>query len=183
LKAPTGWTKKKTGVKLGCWAKLNPISANMENEFMKRGYLLPEGCKDLVNVLHPKQQIRPTVHPLPEYLKDLMYVLNSVFQSQLPVDPSAPAPTSKVIGFSSWPKEMPPVEGEIIIPTETSGYKLANLLGFHPVAVFLDLIELGVITKPINRSAATLFAEPLDFEIISKIARRYGFIAKKSDTE
>lgn len=25
----------------------------MENEFMKRGYLLPDGCKDLIDVLRP----------------------------------------------------------------------------------------------------------------------------------
>jgi hypothetical protein len=28
----------------------------MENEYMKRGYLLPEGCKDLIDVLKPKVQ-------------------------------------------------------------------------------------------------------------------------------
>lgn len=26
----------------------------MQNEFMQRGYLLPEGCKDLIDLLQPK---------------------------------------------------------------------------------------------------------------------------------
>jgi hypothetical protein len=28
----------------------------MENEFMKRGYLLPDGCKDLTNIAKPAQK-------------------------------------------------------------------------------------------------------------------------------
>ncbi len=31
----------------------------MENEYMKRGYLLPEGCKDLIDVSKSKAQHKP----------------------------------------------------------------------------------------------------------------------------
>jgi len=31
----------------------------MENEYMKRGYLLPEGCKDLIDVLESKAPSKP----------------------------------------------------------------------------------------------------------------------------
>jgi hypothetical protein len=34
----------------------------MEHDFMKRGYLLPEGCKDLIDVLKKSKQ--PPQHPV-----------------------------------------------------------------------------------------------------------------------
>ena len=35
------------------------MAHEMENEFMKRGYLLPKGCKDLSDILKPKAQPTP----------------------------------------------------------------------------------------------------------------------------
>jgi hypothetical protein len=35
------------------------MAEEMENEFMKRGYLLPKGCKDLGDVLMSKAQPAP----------------------------------------------------------------------------------------------------------------------------
>jgi hypothetical protein len=34
----------------------------MEHDFMKRGYLLPEGCKDLIDVLEKSK--RASQHPI-----------------------------------------------------------------------------------------------------------------------
>jgi hypothetical protein len=38
----------------------------MENEYMKRGYLLPGGCKDLIDAFKPKVQDRPPPKPSPQ---------------------------------------------------------------------------------------------------------------------
>jgi hypothetical protein len=49
----------------------------MENEYMQRGYLLPEGCKDLTDVLKPKFQAGPplvqqaTAAPLPPIIGEM----------------------------------------------------------------------------------------------------------------
>jgi len=49
----------------------------MENEFIKRGYLLPEDCKDLIDVLKPKiKQAAPpaqraTPAPLPPVVGEI----------------------------------------------------------------------------------------------------------------
>jgi len=43
----------------------------MENEYMRRGYLLPKGCKDLIDVLYLKGQARPVMKPTPLPTKPL----------------------------------------------------------------------------------------------------------------
>ncbi len=223
---------KKTDVQSDYWAKPNPILEHMENEFMKRGYLLPDGCKNLADVLTPKKQPEPPANPgspaqsgsetinfsswsekgetiVPVSLANIKAVseaklakllgspsyqdfLALIKQSQTQAKPSSSAPSSsQVISFSPWSEEaqlaeMPPVNGEIIIPAKTSAVDLASLVGRNLVEIIGDLYQLGVINfqnVPFIKLITEVLKEPLDFEVISKIARRYGYIAKKSDTE
>jgi hypothetical protein len=118
----------------------------MENEFMKRGYLLPEGCKDLMDVLKLKQ----------------------------------PSQSSLLFPEFSWLDKTPPVKGEIIVPAPTTILKLATLLGCSPFEIINDLFILGVLIYPSNKLINELLKKALDFETASKIARKYGFIAKKA---
>ncbi len=193
---------------------------------MKRGYLLPEGCKNMMDVLTPKKQSKPPICPgssgqsssetinfsswsekgetvIPLSLANIKAAsevklanllgsqsyqnfLDLIKQSQPPADPSSPVQVSQIISFSSWPAEMPPVNGEVIIPAKTSAIDLASLLGQSLTEIIADLCQLGVITFPgisLIKLITEALKEPLDFEIISKIARRYGFIAKKSDEQ
>jgi translation initiation factor IF-2 len=53
----------------------------------------------------------------------------------------------------------------------TTVSQLAALLGKKPFQIIADLMEIGVFASA-NQS--------LDFEAISKVARQYGFIAKKA---
>jgi hypothetical protein len=51
----------------------------MEHDFMKRGYLLPEGCKNLIDVLEKSKE--PPEHPvlfleLPRLQKPLLFKFN-----------------------------------------------------------------------------------------------------------
>jgi hypothetical protein len=205
------------------------MSKNMENEFMKRGYLLPEGCKDMVDVLTPKKQPEPPVNPgssaqsgsetinfsswsekgetivpvslasiktasetkLAEILGSPSYqdFLDLIKKSHSTANPGSPAPSNiQVISFSPWSDEiplaeMPPVNGEIIIPAKTSAVDLASLLERNLVEIIADLHQLGVIPSqgfPLIKSITEALKEPLDFETISKIARRYGLIAKRA---
>jgi hypothetical protein len=109
----------------------------MEHDFMKRGYLLPEGCKDLIDTLKLKLHHEPK-HPSPQH---------------------------------SAPLSLPPIIGEIVIPEQTSVLDLAKLLTQKPFQIVADVMQLGVF--------ATV-KQTLDFEIISSVARKYGFIAKRA---
>ena len=122
---------------------------------MKRGYLLPPGCKDLIDVLNLKEKQQqalltglPHLPPLPK-----------VF-----VTPWKPTSVSK-------PASLPPAKGEIIIPPETTVGELAALLDQKAFRIIGDLLEIGVF--------ATV-TEVIGFETISKVARKYGFTAKRA---
>jgi hypothetical protein len=108
------------------------------DDFMERGYLLPEGCKDLIDVfkLKPKHETKHQSRPT-----------------------SAP------------PAPLPPIAGEIIIPQKTSVLDLARLLNQKPFRIVADVMQLGIFA---------IVKQTLDFEIISSVARKYGFIAKRT---
>jgi len=105
---------------------------------MKRGYLLPDGCKDLIDVLKLKQHQEPK-HPSPQPL-------------------ASPIP-------------LPPIVGEILVPEQASVAQLATLLRQKPFQIVADLMHFGVF--------ATV-KQTLNFEIISRVARKYGYIAKQA---
>ena len=125
-----------------------------EHDYMSRGYLLPEGCKDLIDVLKLKDQ---RVH------------------YQLPKLPTQFAHLPKAHGTMikplKEPAPLPPVKGEISIPAQTTVSQLAALLSQKPVLIIADLIQMGVFAS---------VWQLLGFETISRIARKYGFIAKKA---
>jgi|SRR5215469_3169545 len=105
---------------------------NMEpDDFMKRGYLLPEGCKDLTDFSKLKSKHPPQPHP------DLSSV----------------------------------IFGEIIVREQTTVWDLAELLGQQKSTIIADLMKLGIFI--------TVWDSP-DFEVISKVARKYGFITKRA---
>ena len=87
---------------------------------MKRGYLLPDGCKDLIDVLKPKVQ-----H----------------------------------------------TAAEMIVTSEMTVTELAAALAQKPFRIIADLMELGVFAN-VNQQ--------LDFDTISRVVRKYGFIAKRA---
>lgn len=115
---------------------------------MKRGYLLPKGCKDLNDVLKLKQKQVEALLPF------------------LPVSPTASSDPK----LKPWklPPPLPPVMGELVIPPKTTVKKLAALLGQKPYQIVGDLMQLGVF-------ATAEFL--LDFATISQITRKYGLTA------
>ena len=101
---------------------------------MKRGYLLPDGCKDLIDAIKHEPK-----HPPPQHHVS--------------------------------PPPLPRVIGELAIPEQTSVMDLARLLSQKPFRIVADLMQFGVF--------ATV-KQTLDFESISSVARKYGFIAKRA---
>jgi hypothetical protein len=90
----------------------------MEYNYKKRGYLLPEGCKDLIDVFKPKV---PVVHPS---------VLAAIWHEQklLP----APAP-------------LPAIIGEMTVKERMTVRELAEALKQRPFKIVADLMQLGVM--------------------------------------
>jgi hypothetical protein len=138
----------------------------MENEYMKRGYLLPPGCKDLNDVIKLKeQQAQSLFYHLPQ--------LPKVYDTAL--KPSSLAQMFKAQDTTPTPgktlEPLPPVIGELVIPPHTTVKKLAALLGQKPFVIVGDLMKLGMF-------ATVDFL--LDFKTISKVARMHGFTAIKA---
>jgi hypothetical protein len=121
----------------------------MENEFMRRGYLLPKGCKDLNDVLKLKQNEAAAL---------------------LPYLPHMPSGASTEPALKPWKlsSPLPPTTGEIVVPPHTTVEKLAALLGQKPFQIVDDLMQMGMF------ATAELL---LDFDTISRIARKYGLTA------
>jgi hypothetical protein len=111
---------------------------DMENDFMKRGYLLPNGCNDLADALKLKQFHQPRLR---------------VMQHLAPPPP-------------------PPIVGELVIPEQTSVLDLAKLLGQEPLKIIADVMQLGGYVS---------VDQILDFKTISGVARKYGFIARRTE--
>ena len=126
----------------------------MENDYMKRGYLLPEGCKDLIDVLKRKEK-----HP-----QDLLQTLPRQFAHL----PNAQGSLIKPLKHPSSP---PPIKGEIVVPAQTTVSQLAALLGQKPFVILADLMQMGVFA---------CVSQWLGFETISKVARKYGLVARKA---
>jgi hypothetical protein len=109
----------------------------MNLEHFERGYLLPNGCKDRMDVinLQAKPQLKVWLKPV-----------------------SAPA------------NEPPLMEGDLLVSEHATVRDVAALLGQQPFKIIADAMELGVFANA-NQS--------LDFEVISQIARKYGYTARR----
>jgi len=147
----------------------------MEQEHINRGYLLPPGCKDLIDVLNLKQQglwssgqvidfSKQKAQPVklsPSKLELFLEALKKSKLSLLKFEAKQP-PQQKPAAA------LPPIVGEIVIPAETTVLRLAALLGQKPFQIIADVVELGFFVFPGDR---------LSFEIISEVARKHGFLA------
>lgn len=115
---------------------------------MKRGYLLPPGCKDLHDAL--KLELKQ----VPEGFWESQCMPTSLFDVTVEL--------SETVG------PLPPIKGQIVIPPHTTVKKLAALLDQKPFQIIGDLMQLGIF-------ATVDFL--VDFKSISKVARMYGFTA------
>jgi hypothetical protein len=152
----------------------------MDQEYTNRGYLLPPGCKDLIDALNlkAKQQgpwssammvnvskLKPQPVKLSPSKFDLfLEALKKSKLSLLDFEPKQPPSPPRAAA-------LPPIVGEIVIPAEITVLQLAPLPGQKPFQIISDVVELGFFVFPSDR---------LSFEIISKVARKHGFLAVKA---
>jgi hypothetical protein len=166
----------------------------MELENMNRGYLLPPGCKDLIDALtlNSMQQspfnkghlaklvaLKAKLSPqeFTDFYQEALKHFKPHFIKCKPQLPNASKPVepppfvAEIVTWTSskgFSAELPPITGEIVIRSETSVAKLAALLALKPFQVVADVLELGIFVSA---------EDSLGFEIISKVARKHGFFA------
>jgi len=134
-------------------------------DYNKRNYLLPPGCKDLIDLLRLEQEKGQFLsfvgeEELPEGSQPKPWIL-----------PSQPK-KSKV--SSSESQANPATTGsfrEVEIPESITVSALAQLVGKKPFHIIADLMTIGVF--------ATLHSD-VAFEAAEKILKNYGLIAKKA---
>ena len=123
---------------------------------MNRGYLLPPGCKDLIDVLNLKAKLSLS----PEKLDYFLEFLKRRKPKVLKFEPNPPLPKPSAA--------LPPITGQIVVPAESTVAQLAAILGLKPFQIVADVMELGIFVTA---------QDPLSFEIISSVARKHGFFA------
>jgi len=101
----------------------------MENEFMKRGYLLPKGCKDLSDAAKLKLN--------PDKLSQFVTL-------------------TAMTKMAMQPAPLPPVTKQVFISPQTTVKKLADLLELQPLEILGDLRKLGIfaVTESLLNFAA-----------------------------
>jgi hypothetical protein len=130
-------------------------------DYNKRNYLLPPGCKDLIDLLRLEQQkgqflLYPGQEELPEASQPKPWILPSQQKKSKASEP------------------MPAAAGsfrEVQIPECIAVSELAKLVGQKPFRIIADLMTIGVF--------ATLHSD-VAFEAAEKVLRNYGLIAKKA---
>lgn len=89
---------------------------------MKRGYLLPDGCKDLTDAMKLKQ-------PLP--LKSLPSI--------------SPQAAEALKQWKSMGTVPPNIQGVVTIPGQITVLKLAAALGKKPTHILAELMKMGYL--------------------------------------
>ena len=122
-------------------------------DYSKRDYLLPDGCKDLLDVLKLKQ-LEAGGDTAPSF-EDFL----SLCQLKPWVKHSA----------VTLPNQSIPEE--IVVDEPITVRELAELLNQKPSQLVADLMSLNILTT-LNHA--------LDFETVSKIAAKYGCKVKRA---
>jgi hypothetical protein len=140
----------------------------MYYDYNKRSYLLPPGCKDLIDLLRLEEQKKGS--PI-----------------QLPMLPGLKGGEIFIAGaqeiFGPWKlkkkkakePDVAPIDAktsnEVVIPDSIVVLELAKIAGQKPFKIIADLMEIGIFANVKQRIA---------FEAASRVLKKYGILAKKA---
>jgi hypothetical protein len=137
----------------------------MYYDYNKRSYLLPPGCKDLIDLLRIEQQKKmfpiqwPMLKPGEVYIPGTQEILGAwKLKKKKPKEPE-----TDLAGGSSL--------REVTIPDEILVMDLAKVAGQKPFKIIADLMEVGVFAN---------VKQKIGFEIASRVLKKYGITAKKA---
>jgi hypothetical protein len=143
----------------------------MYYDYNKRSYLLPPGCKDLIDLLkleEDKKQLStqlPSLPGLPGLLKGEIFIAGT----QEMLGPwKLKKNKSKEPGDESL--NIPSIR-EVVIPNEILVRELAKIAGQKPFKIIADLMEIGIFAN---------VTQKIGFEAASRVLKKYGILAKKA---
>lgn len=129
-------------------------------DYNKRNYLLPPGCKDLIDLLKLEEHKPPVLSESPEDLSPEMAQFFTPWKLPSKEKTAKPAQADPA-GSGSF--------REVEIPPSISVRALAELVGKKPFQIIADLMEVGMFAT-VN--------EMVSFEAAGAVLKRYGLIAK-----
>jgi hypothetical protein len=135
-------------------------------EQYQRGYLLPPGCKDLIDVLR-LQELQKGAFYRPEAAGESAISGSESFSQVWKFkDQKSPAKPSSNEAFAQAGFFL-----EVLLPPIITVDYLASLLGRKPVQIIASLMEFGVFVTA---------QQKVGFEAAAKVLRQYGLLAKKA---
>ena len=133
-------------------------------DYNKRNYLLPPGCKDLIDLLKLEQQ-KPSIPP--ELGEELSPEMAEFFTPwKLPSKHKKAKPAAAETGT--------PAAGsfrEVELQEPIAVSSLAELVGQKPYHIIADFMALGIFTT---------VHSIVQFEAAATVLKKYGLIAKKA---
>jgi len=140
----------------------------MYYDYNKRSYLLPPGCKDLIDLLRLEEQKKRSAIQLP--------MLQGLQGGEIFI-----AGTQEILGpwkLKKMKSKEPQADSlsvpsirEVAISNEIYVRELAKLAGQKPFKIIADLMEIGIFAN-VNQN--------IGFETASRILKKYGIIAKRT---
>ena len=144
----------------------------MYYDYNKRSYLLPPGCKDLIDLLRlEEQKKRPSTQlPMLQGLPALEGGEIFIAGTQEILGPwKLKKKKSKELQSDSPPSI--PSGSQVVIPEEISVLELTKIAGQKPFQVIADLMEIGIFAN---------VKQKIGFEVAARVLNKYGIIAKKA---
>jgi translation initiation factor IF-2-like protein len=137
----------------------------MYYDYNKRSYLLPPGCKDLIDLLRLEEQKKQQSIQLP-FLQSGNMSASSAEQIFAPW--KLKKKTSKHPESGSL---NPPLMREVTIAAEILVKELANIASQKPFRIIADLMEIGIFANVMQK---------VGFEAAARVLKKYGIVAKKA---
>jgi hypothetical protein len=143
------------------------FSGMMYYDYNKRSYLLPPGCKDLIDLLRLEEQKKRSASQLPKL---------PGFQTEIffPGTQEMLGPWKMKKKKSKEPQAEQPVVSpisEVIIPDQILVREIAKIAGQKPFKIIADLMEIGIFSN---------VTQMIGFEAASRVLKKYGIVARKA---
>jgi hypothetical protein len=139
----------------------------MYYDYNKRSYLLPPGCKDLIDLLRLEEQKKRLASQLPKlpgfdageiFIPGTQEILGPwKLKKKKSKEPQAKPPN------------VPPIS-EVIIPDQIPVMQVAKIAGQKPFKIIADLMEIGIFANVMQK---------VGFEAASRVLKKYGIVARK----
>jgi hypothetical protein len=138
----------------------------MYYDYNKRSYLLPPGCKDLIDLLKLEQQKKRPLGKLPMSESGDMFMagIEEVFGPWKLKNKKTKEPAIALPGIPSM--------REVAIPDEILVLELAKIAGQKPFRIIADLMEIGIFAN---------VKQNVGFDAASRVLKKYGITAKKTE--